>query len=147
MRKTFLHCLGDAFLTCFILAILLYFTSSWWNPSPSIDPAIAALQEAKYTNIHFIGDRKGVCDPDPEFIEALIGLDAVPKIERKDSQGEHCFYGDRWLAKDVNGRLETGNIYCGYIVKNRPPFKFCNIVDDASSDEYLMKSEMGPDHE
>ena len=29
------------------------------------DPAIAALQEAKYTNIHFIGDRKGVCDPDP----------------------------------------------------------------------------------
>ena len=140
--KTFTQCLGEAFIISVISAAVL--TGAFYIFSPSnTDPAITALKEAKYSNIHFIGDRKGTCETDKEVIEALLSLNAIPKIEIKESYS--CFFGARWIAKDVNGSLEMGNIYCGPTVKARPPFKYCDIYDDASSEP--IESLTGPDHD
>ena len=127
-----------------LMAILLATTGIgiWTNTGPT-DPAITALQEAKYTNIHFIGDRKGVCGLEPDFIHALIGADAIPKIERKDSFDKSCFFGDKWIAKDINGFLEMGNIYCGPLARLHPPFKDCDVYDGSSIPDETPVSEWG----
>jgi hypothetical protein len=109
-----------------------------YNPT---DPAITALQEAKYTNIHFIGDRKGVCGLEPDFIHALIGTDSMPNVARKDTYDKSCFFGDKWIAKDSNGLIETGNIFCGPLARLHPPFKDCDISDDSSIPEEANNSE------
>lgn len=134
MYKKFAQSLTGLFL---LFMIVFWLVVAGWCVyltcfSVTVDPAIAALTEAKYTNIHFIGDRKGVCGLEPDFIHALISTDSIPKIERKDSFDKSCFFGDKWIGKDINGLIETGNIYCGPLARLHPPFKDCDIYDDSS---------------
>lgn len=128
-QKTFMHYLAEAFFIFVApLSVILLASRLLWPPT---DPALTALQEAKYTSVIFIGERKGICNPDPQYAQALLDRNAVPTIARKDSFGETCFFGDRFIAKDIVGHLEVGNIYCGTLARTQPPFKNCRIMTDS----------------
>jgi hypothetical protein len=131
MTKTFMHCLGEVFLAFVIVGFVIYLAFVLgWRPNPT-DPALTALQEAKYTSVIFIGERKGICNPDPQYAQILLDRNAIPTIARENSFGETCFFGDRFLAKDIVGHLEIGNIYCGPLARIQPPFKNCQIMTDS----------------
>ena len=117
------------------------------RPNVPADPAITALKEAKYSKIHVIDDRKGICDEDIGYAVELIAAQMMPHIDRKDSFGSTCTFGDKFIATDSVGRVEMGNIYCGPLVKTKPPFKYCMIMDFASVPDEPIKSEWGPDHD
>ena len=126
-----MHCLGEVFLFFVIMGLTVYLAFCLiWGRIPT-DPALTALQEAKYTSVIFIGERKGICNPDPQYAQTLLDLNAIPTIARKDSFNETCFFGDRFIAKDIVGHLEVGNIYCGPLARTQPPFKNCRIMTDS----------------
>jgi hypothetical protein len=128
--KTFMHYFGEVFLAFSIVLCVALVWGRVYPDSPT-DPALTALQEAKYTSVIFIGERKGICNPDPQYAQTLLDLNAIPTIARKDSFNEICFFGDRFIAKDIVGHLEVGNIYCGPLARTQPPFKNCRIMTDS----------------
>jgi hypothetical protein len=97
-----------------------------------VDPAKAALEEARYTKVYFIGNRQGFCDDNQQYIQELIAANMMPNIERENSYAQNCTFGDKYIATDSVGMVEIGTVFCGPLVKLVPPFKYCAIYDNAS---------------
>jgi hypothetical protein len=99
------------------------------------DPALLELKATGYSDIHFVGERIGFCNPNPQYAQKLIDAKMLPAIKIEDSLGPNCTIGTEFIATDIIGKVEMGRIYCGPIIKAVPPFKNCAIFDDDSKPE------------